>query len=411
MQAGVFAVLVQLLGLVGVMFYSAPPFAVIARPSADQRTAPGAAAGKAPAAGSAATRPLPRANPSPVLRGVVIPCAFAAVVLLLSLVIPGLINVLNRRSILAGTWSIRREAGNEGLSDVFTDDVLNHDTGKLAFGYVVQLGIRACITGFATVIAVGLNVLLGGSPVVLGAVVLFITATILPFPTASHVASWLDRQRELLALERQDALSALHDAQLRARQRRREKSPAGKELEQPANQPHSADVSTRVEDEVFSWLTEDAGANDPRRASESPGKKSETVGLESQPAGAVRTPSPAGKARTRTVDPADPPMSAMEELKLIFAPEPSFWSWRKVRSSLAVTLFINLPVGLFVTQKVYAEDPKLAGRAGWLFLAPFILIGALTFAAFVGRLIMALRYSWDDRTSRSRRLRRSQVKG
>jgi hypothetical protein len=266
MRSATFAMLVQMLGIVGVMIYNAPPFAVIRRPSAELRTAPPSAAGKATDASAADRRPMPQANLGPLIVQVALTGLVAAVVLLLAFAIPRLFADSNRRRIAEGTWSIRKGNRDGGLSEPFTAEVLKHDTGKLAFGYALQLGMKMCVTGFATLIAVFPYLILGGSPFVLGAVVLFIAATVLPFPTASHVASWLDRQRELLAQERQDALSTLHDAQLSAGQRGREKPPAGKKLQRPVNRPHSADVSSQVEDEVFSWLAEGAGANDAHRA-------------------------------------------------------------------------------------------------------------------------------------------------
>jgi hypothetical protein len=301
MRTAMFAMLLQMLGIVGVMIYNAPPFALSRRPSAELRTAPGSALGKATDASAADRRPMPQAKQGPLIVRVVFTGAVAPVVLLLSFVIPRLFADSNRRRIAAGTWSIRKRNGDGGRSELFTDEVLKHDAGKLAFGYTLQLGIKCCITGFATLIAVFPYFILGGSPIVLGAVVLFIAATVLPFPTASHLASWLDRQRELLAQERRDALWTLHDAQIRARQRGREKQPVGKKLQRPANRPHGADVSSQVEDEVFSWLAEGAGANDAHRAPDSPGQKTGNVGLESEPAGAVRTPnSPCASAAPRS---------------------------------------------------------------------------------------------------------------
>jgi hypothetical protein len=253
MRTATFAMLFQMFGIVGVMIYNAPPFAVIRRPSAELRTASGSAAGKARESSAAARRPMPQANQGPLIVLLVFTGVIAPVVLLLSFVIPRLFADSNRRRIAEGTWSIRKGTGY--LPEPFTDEVLKHDAGKLAFGYTVQPGIKMCITGFATVFATFPYFMLSGSPIVLGAVVLFIAASIVPFPTPSHIASWLDQERALLAHERQDALATLYDAQVRARQSGREKQPIGKKLQQPANRPHSADVSSQVEDEVFSWLT------------------------------------------------------------------------------------------------------------------------------------------------------------
>jgi hypothetical protein len=226
MRNATFAMVVQMLGIVGVMIYNAPPWAGIRHPSADQRMVPGAAAGRAADPGAAAPRTMPQANLAGSIRQFVFAGVIAGVVLLMSFLVPGLVVNSNRRRILAGTWSIKRGTEHDS-SDPLTDEVLQHDTGKLAFCYVLQLGIKMCITGFATLFAVIPYLLLGGSPLVLIAMVVFIVATIVPFPTPAHVASWLDRQRELLAQERQDALSTLHDAQLQARHRSSEKQQAG----------------------------------------------------------------------------------------------------------------------------------------------------------------------------------------
>jgi hypothetical protein len=64
-------------------------------------------------------------------------------------------------------------------------------------------------------------------------------------------------------------------------------------------------------------------------------------------------------------------------------------------------------VGVFVGARLYVKDPRLAGWEGWLFLAPFILLGVVPLAAFVGRLIVAIKYTWDEKSSKSRRTRRS----
>jgi hypothetical protein len=267
MRNATFAMVVQMLGIVGVMIYNAPPWAGIRRPSAEQKMVAGPAAGRAADVGATASRTMPQANLAASILLFVFVGVIASVVLLTSFAVPGLVVDFNRRRILAGTWSLKKRTGDDSL---FTDEVLQHDTGKLAFGYVLQLGIKMCITGFATFFAVIPYRLLGGSPLVLIAMILFIVATIGPFPTPAHVASWLDRQRELLAQERQDALSTLHDAQLQVRQSSSEKQQAGKGLQEPTNRTHHADRWSRAEDEACGWLTEDAGANGPDRVRESP---------------------------------------------------------------------------------------------------------------------------------------------
>jgi hypothetical protein len=255
MRTATFVLLLQMLGIVGLMIYNAP-FAVIRRPSAKLTTASGSAAGKARESSAAARHPMPQANEGRLIVLLVFTGVIAPVVLLLSFVIPRLFADSNRRRIAEETWSIPMGTGALNVPEPFTDEMLKHDAGKLAFGYGVQLGIKMCITAIATVFAIFPYFMLGGSPIVLGAVVLFIARSIVPFPTPSHIARWLDRERALLAHERQDALSTLHVAQLRARQRGRESQPVGEKLQQPANRPHCADVSSQVEDGVFSWLTE-----------------------------------------------------------------------------------------------------------------------------------------------------------
>jgi hypothetical protein len=260
MRTATFAMLVQMLGMVGVMVYMAPPFAVPHR-SAEMKPRPGSPVNKPEDAGAAARRAMPRPSQGPLVLRVEIASAFAVIVLLLTFVIPRLVVNSNRRHILAGTWTLRKGVGETSRSEPFTDEVLKHDTGKLAFVYVLQLGTKMCVTGFATFFAVFPYLFLGGSPIVLATVVLLIVATVLPFPTPSHLASWLDQQRELLAQERQHSLSTLHDAQLRARDRWGEQQQAVTGLQEPKNQRQRADSSGGVEAEVCDWLNEDAGAN------------------------------------------------------------------------------------------------------------------------------------------------------
>jgi hypothetical protein len=436
MRSATFAVVVQMLGIVGVWIYNAPPFAVIRRPSAEPRAASGSAAGKAADASAAARDAMPQANLGPLILRVVFTGASAAVVLLLSFVIPRLVADSNRRRIAAGTWSIRKGTGDKSLPESFTDEMLKHDTGKLAFGYAVQLGIKVCITGFATVFASFPYFLFGGSPIVLAAVVLFIAATLLPFPTPSHLASWLDRQRELLAQERQDALSTLHDAQLRARQRGRENPDAGKGLLKRTNRVHRAGGSSGLEDEVCRWLTEDVGAKNLDRSRESSHQKSDALDLERHPSGADLTANPASDARTPTVDRADSPLSTLGKLPRLSLWLPGRDAWEQVRVSLAIALVYSVFIGLFVYIKI-AEVPAFPAPAGgtseiggfevdreavprvpgwdyWLFLAPFILIGIALLALFVDRVIAAIKHSRYEKSWRSRRpgqSRQSQVEG
>lgn len=102
-------------------------------------------------------------------------------------------------------------------------------------------------------------------------------------------------------------------------------------------------------------------------------------------------------------DPWDSPASTLDGLKEIFAPEPGLRPWEKVRVSLAIALILNVGVGVVVGVKLSGKDPRLAGWEDWLFLAPFILLGVVPLAAFVGRLIVATKYTWDEKSSRSRR--------
>ncbi len=125
----------------------------------------------------------------------------------------------------------------------------------------------------------------------------------------------------------------------------------------------------------------------------------------------VRIGSPPARAVSRTQratlapadDPWDSPASTLDGLKEIFAPEPGLRPWEKVRVSLAIALILNVGVGVVVGVKLSGKDPRLAGWEDWLFLAPFILLGVVPLAAFVGRLIVATKYTWDEKSSRSRR--------
>jgi hypothetical protein len=196
---GFVGLLVQLLFIIGIMIYTAPPFAFIQRRGADLRAAPGAAA---------------------ALEVVFwIAVAITAAAFPLSFVCPPLTTQHWRRGIAARTWpppSFRP-------SEPFTAEVLRSDTGKLAFLYTVEYGVGLTIIGLATFFVSFCYFLSSGNPIILGAVGLLLLAYAARFPTRNRIATWIERQQELLDQERGDLHSSLETAQPRERQPRARK--------------------------------------------------------------------------------------------------------------------------------------------------------------------------------------------
>jgi hypothetical protein len=121
--------------------------------------------------------------------------AFAAVLLPLSLVVPGIIAAQNRRAIATGKWAVPPLRGIE-------PEALATDTGRLVMVYQQQLIIGAAMNeGLAFFAACAY--LIEKSPIALGLAILLVVGLILRFPTRRRVELWIDQQREKLILERQ----------------------------------------------------------------------------------------------------------------------------------------------------------------------------------------------------------------
>jgi hypothetical protein len=190
--ATLIAGMVMMLGIstaLGPMIREEPPTDVPPRPG------PPAAAGLAP----------PRADGSMGLGEILAwtSAGFAALVLPLSFVVSGRVVKRQRRDIAAGTWKPPANADTSGWAK--DPAALQSDTGKLVFVYQMQLIIGAVIIESAAFFAASAY-LLGREPIALGAAVLLIGILMYWFPTHSRVASWIDRQQQLLIEERHAAV-------------------------------------------------------------------------------------------------------------------------------------------------------------------------------------------------------------
>jgi hypothetical protein len=132
--------------------------------------------------------------------------AFAAVGLPLSVLVPRWITDQNRRSIAAGTWVPPSRAGRTvlGTPAPIGPEAPESDTGKLASVYFTQFIVGAALNEGPAFFA-SLAYLIGSHPIALGLAVLLIGALIVRFPTRLRIASWIDRQQELLIQDRQAA--------------------------------------------------------------------------------------------------------------------------------------------------------------------------------------------------------------
>jgi len=194
---GIVAVLAQLILIIGTLIYQIPPFQFIRRPGADHRAAQGAAAGKVADANEAARRAKWQASRVAV-RSVWITVAITALVLPLSFVGPALMTRRSRRGIVAWTWP----PPSFKAPKPFTAQVLESDTGKLAFLYVVEFGIGLTMVAFAIVLVPFGYFLSGGHLIVLGAAVVLIATAAARFPTRGRIVCWIARQQDLLNHER-----------------------------------------------------------------------------------------------------------------------------------------------------------------------------------------------------------------
>ncbi len=342
------------------------------------------------AAGANAGHPQPPAHQGDILDWLVV--AAAAVWLPLSVVLPRWITTQNRRRIATGTWLASLKPQSQPQTDtLFTRESLQSDRGKLAYVCWMQLSLGGFLLfpalAFAAFIYISTK-----SPIALAMGVLLGCGLVAWFPTRARVANWIDRQEESLIQERQLAVSKPPGTRF------------GQGLQESRNRPRRDDGSSGVEDEVCGWLTEGAGAKDLDRPRELPDHDRQAAGPRRQPSGAGRI---ANSTSDAAAPPVEPAASLVSTLKDVFAPAPGIYPWKKVRVSLAFALIVNLVTGVLVGSKLYEADPRMAGWGGWLFLAPFILFGVALLTAFVGRLIVATKYTWDEKSARSRRTRRS----
>jgi len=344
--------------------------------------AAGAKAGHPPAQASAY-----RAN---ILDWLVV--AVAGVSLTLSVVLPRWIVTSSRRQIAAGTWysQSRRWVGEDGrLDELLRHAAIRSDRGQLAYVCITQYSFRWLLV--PVFFLVGPVFMSTRSPIVLAMGVLLACRLVAWFPTRTRVENWIDRQEEALIQERELAvIEPPQDTRI------------GKGQPESRNRAHRDDGSSGVEDEVCGWLMEGAGAEDLDRPRELPDQDRQAAGLRRQRSGAGRIANFTSDAAAPSAEPA---ASLVSELKALFAPAPGLDPWEKVRVSLAIALVYNLFVGLFVSLKLYGADPKLAGWGGWLFLAPFILFGVGMLAAFAARLVVAIKFTRAEKSSRSRRTR------
>jgi hypothetical protein len=183
--------------IAGVLFFLGIATVVDLRPN---RPAPAGAAPGPPAApgnGEGARAAEDQGEIGPVITYAAI--AFAAVVLPLSFVVPGLVTKQNRRAIAAGTWAPQAPGGTP--TPQINPETPQTDTGKLAMVYSTQLIIGAALNESAAFFA-GVAYLVGKDPIALGLAFLLVGGLIARFPTSRRVQLWIDRQTENLILER-----------------------------------------------------------------------------------------------------------------------------------------------------------------------------------------------------------------
>jgi hypothetical protein len=153
---------------------------------------PGAAAG-ADAGRGGPPPPQPAADVGRVITWLAV--GFAALTLPLSFIMPGVITSQNRRAIAAGKAAPAPDPH-------FGVDTNQSDTGRLAGVYMTQLIVGAAQAEGAAFFA-GVAYMLGKDPIALGAAIVMVAAILVRFPTDRRVAQWIERQQELLLLERQ----------------------------------------------------------------------------------------------------------------------------------------------------------------------------------------------------------------
>src|SRR5262249_40095201 len=128
--------------------------------------------------------------------------AFAAVLLPLSFLVPGLIAQQNRRAIAAGKWAPPGQAGPAERQN--SPEALGTDAGKLAIVYQVQHILGAAMNEGVAFLA-GIASLVEKTPLALGWALLLLVGLVVRFPTSRRVALWIDQQQEKLIQEREPA--------------------------------------------------------------------------------------------------------------------------------------------------------------------------------------------------------------
>jgi hypothetical protein len=125
---------------------------------------------------------------------------FAAILLPMSVIIPGLVTRQQRRNIAAGKWTPPFNPKARGSAS--GAETSQSDTGKLAFVYQNQFIIGAALNESPTFFA-AIAYMIGRESLALGLACVLLLALALRFPTRTRVASWIDRQQELLIQDRQ----------------------------------------------------------------------------------------------------------------------------------------------------------------------------------------------------------------
>jgi hypothetical protein len=142
---------------------------------------------------------------------------------------------------------------------------------------------------------------------------------------------------------------------------------------------------------VANWIErQEAAVIDERQA----------AGLHGQPSSTDKIVDSTSDDRAPTSLPAESPLSTQTEM---FAPH----AWNNARKHIAFAVFWNAFTGFWIYVKLYGEHPRIAGWQGWLFLTPFMIAGIVLIALTVDSLIRALKITRFEKSSRSRRTRRS----
>jgi hypothetical protein len=129
--------------------------------------------------------------------------AFAAISLPLSVIVPGQIARQNRQQIAKGTWTAS-QSGQTHPGSPFGPEALKSDAAKLALVYQIQFIVGAALNEGPTFLA-AVAYMIGRNPITVGLACLLVVALAARFPTRDRVASWIDRQQELLIEDRQAA--------------------------------------------------------------------------------------------------------------------------------------------------------------------------------------------------------------